>query len=133
MRCRLKFFHEKFKTPNSKAVFLTLRTVATSSLFYNMSARHEWHKCDTSNTSETELLNERHECDTSATRKTHVRHEWKILILITTRMRTYFQTPVLTIWQIKDYKERKDFTLRTTFQKCLVPMPKCVWKLHHKI
>ena len=33
---------------------------------------------------------------------------------------------------MKDYKERKDFILRTTFWKCFVPMPKFVRKVHHK-
>ena len=76
-----------------------------SSLIYNTSARHE-----------------RHECDTIE----------KILILITTRMKTYFHIPIFTMWQVKDYKERNNFILRTTFWKCLVPMPKCAWKVHHK-
>ena len=26
---------------------------------------------------------------------------------------------------MKDYKEKNNFILRTTFRKCLVPMPKC--------
>ena len=34
---------------------------------------------------------------------------------------SYFHTPVLAIWQIKDYKERNNFILRTTFGKCLFP------------
>ena len=63
-----------------------------SSLIYNMSARHE-----------------RHECDTSATQTTRVLHEWKVLILITTRVKTYFHTLKFTIWQVKDYKESNNF------------------------
>ena len=39
---------------------------------------------------------------------------------------TYFHTPVFTIWQVRGYKERNNFILRTTFQKCLVLMLKCV-------
>ena len=63
--------------------------------------------------------------DTNATRvrhKRHERHEWKTLVLITTQMKTYFHTPIFTIWQVKDYKERNNFILRTTFWKCLVPL-----------
>ena len=86
-----------------------------SSLVYNTSARHEWH-----------------ECETSATLTIRVQHEWKVSILITTLVKTYFYTPILTIWQVKDYEERNNFILRTNFWKCLVPMPKCVWKVHHK-
>ena len=54
---------------------------------------------------------ERHECNTSATRST--------------RVKTYFHTLILTIWQIKDYKEGRNFILGTTFWKCLV---KCTTK-----
>ena len=53
--------------------------------------------------------------DTSATRTTRVRHEWKILTLITTRVKTYFHALIVTIWQVKDYKERNNFILRCTF------------------
>ena len=69
-------------------------------------------------------------CDTSATRTTQARHEWKILI--TTRLKTYFHTPIFTIWQMKDYKERHNFILGPAFCKCLIPMSKCVWKVHYK-
>ena len=63
-----------------KKMFSTLKlrfttTNLRSSLFYNTSARHERHECDTSatgvrhkcdmnNTSATRVLHERHECDT---------------------------------------------------------------------
>ena len=83
-----------------------------SSLIYKTSARHERHECDTS--------------DTSATQTTRVRHEWKILILTMTRVKTYFHTLTFTIWQVKDYKERENFVLRITFSKCLFSFPKCV-------
>ena len=33
---------------------------------------------------------------------------------------------------MKDDKERNYFSLRTMFWKCLLPMLKCVWKVHHK-
>ena len=62
----------------------------------------------------------RHKYDISATQTTIVRHEWKILILVTTRVKTYFHTLIFTIWQVKDYKERNNFILRTTIWKCLV-------------
>ena len=97
---------------------------------------------DTSDTHATRVTRVRHECDTSASWRTRVRHEcymnsrvrheWKILIIITTRVKTYFHTPIFTMWQVKDYKERDNFILRTTFWKWLVSMPKCVWKVHHK-
>ena len=33
---------------------------------------------------------------------------------------------------MKDDKERNYFSLRTMFWKCLLPILKCVWKVHHK-
>ena len=61
--------------------------------------------------------------ETSAIR---VRYELKTLIFMTARVKTYFHTPILAIWQIKDYKERNNFILRTTFWRRIVPLLKCV-------
>ena len=80
-----------------------------SSLIYNTSARHERHKCDTSDTnatrkgheqhecdtSATRVLHERHECDTSATRTTRVRHEWKIFDFDSNTSKTMFLHPYI--------------------------------------
>ena len=66
------------------------------------------------------------------TRTTRVRHEWKLLILTMKRIKIYFHTPIFTIWQVKDYRKRNNFILKTTFWICLVPLPKCVWKVHQK-
>ena len=123
----LKYFHTLFLNNILFLLVLQFR----SSLFYNTSARHEWHERDTSNTCTTQTTRAtwvRHECCTSTTGTTRVRHQWKILILITAQVKTYFHTSVLAIWQMKDYKERSNFILRTTFWKCLVPMPKCISK-----
>ena len=60
-------------------------------------------------TSTTRVRHKRHMNDTSAIRALHKRHEWKILILITTRVKTYFHNPAFTIRQVKDYKERSNF------------------------
>ena len=77
----------------------------------------------------TSTRHERNECDKCATRTTRV----KIFDLITTQVKTFSHPYIFTaIWQMKDYKERNNFILRTTFWKCLVPMPKCVWKVYHK-
>ena len=77
---------------------------------------------ETSNTSATQA---RRECDTSAMRKTSVRQECykndtsttrvEILILVTTRVKTYICIPILTLWQVKNYKERNNFILKTAF------------------
>ena len=42
----------------------------------------------------------------------------------TTLVETYFHTLIFTIWQVKDYKERNNFILRTNFWKCLFPILK---------
>ena len=45
-----------------------------SSLFYNTSARHERHECDTNDTSATRVRLQRHKCETT-TRVLHKPHE----------------------------------------------------------
>ena len=74
-----------------------------SSLINKTSTTHERHECNTSatiatrvryewDTSGTSATKVKHECytyDTSATRTPRVRHEWKILILKTTRVKTF--------------------------------------------
>ena len=81
--------------------------------------RHERHESDTSNTSATRVRHEWYKCSTSATR---VLHKWnecdtreKFLVLITTLVKTYFHIRIFTIWQVKDYRERNNFILSTTF------------------
>ena len=41
-------------------------------------------------------------------------------------------TPLYKLCQIKDDKERRYFSLKTMFWKCLLLLLKCVWKVHHK-
>ena len=93
-------------------MFQRLHIQEGSSLICNTSDRHERHECDTN---ATRVLHERLECDMSAAKTTRVRHERKILVLIVTRVKTYFYTPIFTIWLMKDYKKRNSFILRTAF------------------
>ena len=88
--------------------------------------RHKWLECNTS------VIQVQYECYMNDLSATRVRYEWKNLILITTQMKIYFHTPILAIWQMKDYKERNIFILRTTFWECLAPVPKCIWKVDYK-
>ena len=81
-----------------------------SSLFYNTSARHRRHECDTRDTIGIRVRHEWQDRDTSTTRKTRMWHEWKILILISTS-KTYFQTSILALWQMKDCKDKKNVIL----------------------
>ena len=130
-------FLKKTLARRQSIILVHLIISSGSSLIYNTSARHKLHECitsDTNATQVTQIQHKQHECNTRATRVLHKRHECntRTLILTTTRIKTYFHSPTFTIWQVKDYKERNNFILRTTFWKCLVPMPKCVWKVHHK-
>ena len=77
-----------------------------SSLIYNTSARHERHECDTSATRETWVW---YKCDTSATRTTRVRYEWKILILIATRVKTFSHPYIYYMANEKLQGEDKQF------------------------
>ena len=113
-----------------------------SSLFYNTSARHEQHKCDTSNTNATQARHERRECstsailarrvryewDTSATQKTRVRNEWEIVILINDTSENLFSHIYISyvaneILQGKEQFHSKNF---------LLEMPRSHSKMHLK-
>ena len=103
-----------------------------SSLSYSTSHGHEWHECDTTATRATLVQREWDMSDTCATWTTWVRYRWKTLILITRLVKKHFHTPILATHQVKNYKERNNFILRNNIWKCLFPMPKCAWKVHHK-
>ena len=95
--------------------------------------RHERHECNTSDMSVIRVRHQQHECDTNATRGLHERHERDTSVA---RVRNFdfdndtseniFLYAYISLWQIKDYKERNNFILRTIFWKCLVLIPKCV-------
>ena len=127
------------------------RSLFWSSLIYNMSARQERHECDTSATQATRVWHERRDSDTS---ETIARHYWdtsdtsaarvqecdtndtsvtgvKNFDFKMARRETFFHTPILAMWQMKRYKERKTFILRITYWKCVIVIAKCVWKMHH--
>ena len=84
----------------------------------------------TNDTSATRVTRMRQECDTSATRVPDTNGtsatRVKNFDFVTTWVKIYFHTLIFTIWQVKEYKERNNFILRTTFWKCLFSMPKCV-------
>ena len=82
--------------------------------------RQERHECNTSATLAAGVRLKCYTNDTSPTRTTQVGHEGKILILITTLVKTYFYTLLCTLWQVKDYMERNNFILGTMFWKYLV-------------
>ena len=115
------FFHSLRHLQSLSSLYLayfTTRVPDTSAT----RLRHDRHEC---NTSETQTTWVHYKYDTSVTQTTQVQQEWKILIFATKRVKTHFLIP---IWRMKDYKERNSFILKTTFRKCIIPMPKCVWK-----
>ena len=146
----------KMKAINSWA----LRFRSRSSLIYNKSTRHKRHECDTSDTNATLVWHEwdkndtsatqvQHECCTNNTSATRVRHECytnntsttrvlherhkcdtseQILILITTQVKN---NPILQVTSERLQGEEQ-FHSKYYLWKCLIPMPKCVWKAHHK-
>ena len=107
-------------------VYFTTRVPDTSdtSATHMKRVRQEWCKCYTSatsvlheNTSVKRVPHEQLKCDT-----------WEnVLILVTTQVKTYFHTHIFTMWQVKDYKARNSFILRTTLE-----MPCCHAKMRLK-
>ena len=105
--------------------------------YYFMISSNLQHECQTR---ATRVRQERHECNNSNTSATRVRqkkkkkHECYTNDKSATRVKNFdFDNDVgkniflqSYIWQVKDYKERNNFILRTTFWKCLVSMSKCV-------
>ena len=94
--------------------------------------KHEWHKCNMSeiratrvwrkcNTSATQTTRVRHECYTNDTSVTRVLHEWKSFDFDNTRAKTYFRISIFIIWQVKDYKDRSNLILSTTFGNVSFP------------
>ena len=96
-----------------------MNTEIWSSLFYNISVRHERHECDVNKTRATKLWRE---CHTIATRTTRVQHVCYTNGTGAARAKNFdfdnntsFHTLILGIWQMKDHKKRKNFIVRTTF------------------
>ena len=81
---------------------------------------------DTSNMSATRTTPGRHECDTKDTSATRVRN-------FDFDNDTSEVIPILALWQMKDYKERNNFILKTTFWKLpFVPISICISKVNDK-
>ena len=119
--------------PYFTPVFKTRAKLTPGLIQLNFNAKFYFNEdidnCDNSQARTTRV---RHKWETNDSSATRVLIEWKCLILIGTRVKAYLHTSILAKWQIYDCKERNSFILRTVFWKCLVPMPKCVWRVHHK-
>ena len=97
---------------------------------------------DTNDRSATQTTRVQHEWDTSDTSATQKRHECYTNDTSATRVRNFdfdndmsenkFSHPYISYMANERLHGENNFILRTTFWKCLVPMPKCIWKVHHK-
>ena len=90
--------------------------------------RDEWHECSTSEIRVILMRHEWHEYDTSATRTTRVWHEWK-----TFNFDNYiFLHPYIYYMASERLQAEELFHSMYYLWKCLIPMQKYVWKVHHK-
>ena len=102
------------------------------------------HKCDTvQHERNMSATHKEHECSMSATRTTRKRHESKILILITTRVRTYFLHPYISYiandrlqgeeqFCSKNYLLEKPRSYQNAFEKCSTKTELCNAKSYVK-
>ena len=102
---RVAFFKLSIPISSNFIQFQEKRKEKKFSIFCNTSVRHERHKCVMSDTSTTQVLHEQRECYTNGTGTTLV----KILILTMTHVKKYFRTPILAIWEMKDYNGEEQF------------------------
>ena len=104
-----------------------------SSPFYNTNVRHEQHECNMNDTSTTRVRHQQHECKKSATQ---AQHKCDTNDTSATRVRNFdfnnstseniFSHPYISYMANERFQGRKNFILRTTFWKCLVPMAECI-------
>ena len=87
-----------------------------SSLIYKTRARHERHKCDTSDTSATRVRHER-----------QVRHEWKIFDFDNCTSKNIFSHSSVYYMASERLQGEEQFHSKYYLWKCLIPVPKCVW------
>ena len=83
VNCKNRYYDEVINTYCTIIGVSNVRCIR-SSLFYNMSVRHERHKCDTNDTSTTRV---RHECDTSVICVRHERHKGDTSATLTIQVR----------------------------------------------
>ena len=114
-----------------------------SSLIYNTNAKHERNKCGTSatsvrherygcNTRSMRVLHKRQECDTGATRTTRVRHEWNNFDFDNYKSKNIFSHSYIYYMASERLQGEKPFHSKYYLWQCLIPIPKCVWKVHNK-
>ena len=104
-----------------------------SSLFYNMSVRHEQHECDTSDMNTTRVQHERHECSTS---ETLVQRECHTSDTTATRVKNFVfdngtsenmsSHPYIYYMANERLQEEEQFHSKNYLWKSLFPMSKCI-------
>ena len=103
-----------------------------SSLIYNTSAKDERHEYNTSETRATQVRHEYYTHDMSATRTTRLRHEWKIFDFDNCTSKYIFSDSYIYYMAVEILQREEQFHSKYYLWKYLIPMPKCVWKVHHK-
>ena len=109
-------------------------------VYFTTRVWHERHQCDasvtrvqkewdTSNTSATQV---RQECDTSATRTTRMPHGLKNVDFDNYTSKNIFSHPYIYYMASERLQGEEQFHSKHYLWKFLIPMPKCVWKVHHK-
>ena len=107
---------------NSWFILFRSNAIWWSSLICNASARQERDKCDKSDTSATRVRHERHECDTSEKNFDFENYTSKNI----------FSHSYIYYMASERLKGKEQFHFKYCLLKCLIPIPKCVWKMHHK-
>ena len=133
VNCKNRYYDEVINTYCTIIGVSNVRCIR-SSLFYNMSARHERHKFDTNDTSTTRVW---HQCDMCETQTTQGRHECCTNDTGATLVRNFdfdnnTSENIFSHSFIYMANERLQGEEQFHSKKCLVPMPKCIWEVHHK-
>ena len=103
---------------NSWFMLFKSNSIWWSSLICNASARQERDKCGKS--------------DTSETRATRVWHEWKNFDFENYTSKNIFSHSYIYYMASERLQGKEQFHFKHCLLKCLIPIPKCVWKMHHK-
>ena len=87
-----------------------------------------WHECDTSDASETRTIRTRHECYTNDTIATRVKN----FDFSNDTSENTFSHPYIYYIESERLQREEQFHSKNYLLKMPCPMPKCIWKVHHK-
>ena len=108
---RTNFQHFQKEQDHQIDIDCQLKVQRKDCLFYDTSARHERHECQTNDTNTTRVKNLDFDNATSE---------------------NIFSHSYISYIANEKLQGRGNFILRTSFLKCLLLMPKCAVKVHHR-